>query len=45
MNGKVAITGGLVFLGGLSYMLSSLYPGFIVELIGAVTILVGLVRK
>lgn len=44
MNGKVAVTGGLIFLAGLSYMLSALETGLVVELIGAATVALGLFR-
>lgn len=42
MNRKVAITGGLVFLAGLSYMLVELETGLAVGLVGIAAVAVGL---
>lgn len=45
MNGKVAVTGGLIILAGLAYMLAALETGLVVGLIGAATVVLGLFRK
>lgn len=42
MNGKVAVTGGLVVLAGVTYMLTAFLAGFAVGLVGATTIAVSL---
>lgn len=44
MHGRVAITGGLIFLAGLSYMLAALETGLAVGLIGIFTVALGLFK-
>lgn len=44
MHGRVAVTGGLIFLAGLSYMLAALETGLVVELIGIFTVALGLFK-